>query len=436
MAAAAPANEAAEPKADRTAELRAVLADLLAQRKEARELAGDDLSTADADVKTLMAEVESEVDTTVAEIIRMSGYPVPTTEELKADADDSATGKHKKPRSGAVPVTRPLEMCWDDGTWYSCELVGASFDYATGTVLARARVLGYGVVEAVPVARLRRFQPATGERAVVPGADCKFVHPVTGKWTPGKVERTTLKQTVWVTMTDGTADAANNSAAKGAAASDGVLPPPVTMPRSNPQQQQRSAYAVPSATPMAAVNSAPADTPGFDTATGVSAHTPGFGSGATTPGFSGTVAPTPIVRPPVTPPGGPRLVAMVGGGFRPLGVPDGAAAARARTPLFEPSREGDATARAPSTTAESETPIDVGSKLELHPCYLRCGKMYRQLTRQLSAMTEEERQEKAKEDAARKKAKANNKRRSREESLLAGAADWKEMMGRMGRPKR
>ena len=364
------------------AALRGQLADLLAQRRETLELAAGE---SDPEVEALRAELEGEIDRIAADVVRAAGVHVPTAEQLAE--------REKAPKSGKAPPERPMEVQWDDGTWYSCVVVGGGFDYDTGTVLVKTLILGYNVAEAVPVPKLRRWLPAVGDRAVVAGAPCKVVHPETGEWVPGKVERTTLKNTVWVNLTDPAAPAA--PAATSGAASPAMprfAPPPPPPPPPPPQM-------------------------------------PGFGHQA-------PAAPVP------GPDGYPslRLQGGVGGGggFRPLASATALGAPASSIPGFE--SEPIPAALAPPPPAPLPTPAGPtatpGSSVELHPSYVRCGKMYRVLKKQLVSLTEEERAAQLAAEAAKQKEKAVNRRRGREEAVLQGAAAWQSMLGRIGKPRR
>lgn len=160
------------------------LDELVGQWAEAVALTED----GDAESIALKEEMEAEIFRIAEKIAKSAGIvPHPPT---SADANKS------------VNPVRPMEVQWDDGNWYACEIEKITFDFMSKQVAVHTKVLGYEIQEVAAMARIRPWNSqriAAG--SIIPGTICHVVHPETGLWAQGKVDRATLKGTVWVTLT-------------------------------------------------------------------------------------------------------------------------------------------------------------------------------------------------------------------------------------------
>ena len=177
------------------------LAEFANTRQEAQSLVDE----GDEDVRSILAETEQQMHEVARRLAALKG--------LSAAAVS-------RPADGPPTCIAPVvELQWEDGTWYSAWVTSVLCDFGALRPVATCFVLGYQLeVANVTLDRLRPWK-ASGSSSAVPtaapvgpsagaaaiatrgltaGSKCYFVHPKTGNWCPGSVDRCTMRDTAWI----------------------------------------------------------------------------------------------------------------------------------------------------------------------------------------------------------------------------------------------
>ncbi|KAL7695523.1 hypothetical protein N2W54_001124 [Lotmaria passim] len=145
-------------------------------------------------------------------------YPSPTPSTITSSTSGNSTAT-----SGPGSATAaPYELLFDERDWYPCVITGVvAPENEVDRVQYKAWILGYNVEEVVYSEALRPWQPSpTATEALQGGASCHVIHPRTGRYVVGTVDRLTLDGMVFVkvpvgekgTWEEAEADRESNSA--------------------------------------------------------------------------------------------------------------------------------------------------------------------------------------------------------------------------------
>lgn len=129
--------------------------------------------------------------------------------------------------ASAALQAAPYEVLFDERDWYPCVITGVVPPAKdVDRVQYRAWILGHNVEEVVHSEALRPWQAGEAAGELMGGVACHVIHPQTGRYVEGVVDRLTLEETVLVKVP---ADAA----APGAASSPTGGAVTVTVPLSH-----------------------------------------------------------------------------------------------------------------------------------------------------------------------------------------------------------
>ncbi|KPI84139.1 hypothetical protein ABL78_6813 [Leptomonas seymouri] len=109
-------------------------------------------------------------------------------------------GNPANPAAGA-----PYEVLFDERDWYPCVITGiVTPENEVDRIQYKAWILGHNVEEVVYSEALRPWQPSpTAAEELQGGASCHVIHPRTGRYVEGLVDRLTLERTVFVKVPAG-----------------------------------------------------------------------------------------------------------------------------------------------------------------------------------------------------------------------------------------
>ncbi|KPA80781.1 hypothetical protein ABB37_04228 [Leptomonas pyrrhocoris] len=155
-------------------------------------------------------------------------YPPPPPPSSSSSINSSGGGAASGAGLGSSvdpTASAPYEVLFDEREWYPCVITGlVPPENEVDRVQYKAWILGHNVEEAVYSEALRPWQPSpTAAEELQSGTGCHVIHPRTGRYVPGVVDRLTLERTVFVKVPAGEqekwAEVSATTAAAAAAAS-------------------------------------------------------------------------------------------------------------------------------------------------------------------------------------------------------------------------
>ncbi|AIN95467.1 hypothetical protein LPMP_050260 [Leishmania panamensis] len=101
--------------------------------------------------------------------------------------------------SSSALLPAPYEVLFDEREWYPCVITGVVPPAKdVDRVQYKAWILGHNVEEVVYSEALRPWQPTASTSDIQGGVSCHVIHPQTGRYVEGVVDRLTLEETVLV----------------------------------------------------------------------------------------------------------------------------------------------------------------------------------------------------------------------------------------------
>lgn len=145
--------------------------------------------------KVSKSALTGELETTIL-------YPPP--KQTAASAEASSSG----PASPSPSTGAPYEVLFDERDWYPCVITGTvAPENEVDRVQYRAWILGHNVEEVVYSEALRPWRPSPAAAETLQGgSSCHVIHPRTGRYVAGVVDRLTLEGTVFVKVPAGEAE--------------------------------------------------------------------------------------------------------------------------------------------------------------------------------------------------------------------------------------
>jgi hypothetical protein len=151
--------------------------------------------------KVTKSAVSGELETTII-------YPLPSSSALPSSQAGNATSSSSSnggSNSSSESAGAPYEVLFDEREWYPCVITGViAPENEVDRVQYKAWILGHNVEELVYSEALRPWQPsATAAEELQGGASCHVIHPRTGRYVAGIVDRLTLDGSVFVKVPAG-----------------------------------------------------------------------------------------------------------------------------------------------------------------------------------------------------------------------------------------
>lgn len=184
----------------------------------------------DAEQLALIEEVETQLRT-LARLLNEEESITVTPGLVKKASRSAATGEiettivYPPPLSPASSASSsspaaagaPYEVLFDERDWYPCVITGiVTPENDVDRVQYRAWILGHNIEDVVYSEALRPFQPsASSAEELQSGVQCHVIHPRSGRYVDGTVDRLTLEGNVFVRVPAGEKERmeeANNAA--------------------------------------------------------------------------------------------------------------------------------------------------------------------------------------------------------------------------------